>query len=44
MNSRCHDTIEATGKALATHVETQADIRNFTDVTPVIMMGEALPR
>lgn len=39
------DTMEATRKALAAHgAETQADIPNFTDVTPVIMIGEANPR
>ena len=39
------DTMEATRKALAAHgPETQADIPNFTDVTPVIMIGEARAR
>ena len=44
MNSRCHDTIEQRARRSPPASETQADIRNFTDVTPVIMMGEALPR
>lgn len=39
------DTMEATRRALAAHgPETQADIPNFTDVTPVIMIGEAATR
>ncbi len=39
------DTMEATRKALVAHgPETQADIPNFTDVTPVIMIGEARAR
>lgn len=36
------DDMEATRKALTAHgPETQADIPNFTDVAPVIMIGEA---
>ena len=36
------DDMEATRRALAAHgAETQADIPNFTDVTPVILIGEA---
>ena len=36
------DDMEATRRALAAHgPETQADIPNFTDVAPVILIGEA---
>jgi uncharacterized protein (TIGR02118 family) len=36
------DDLESAGRALAKHgAETQADIRNFTDVAPVILIGEA---
>lgn len=35
------DDLETTRKALAAHgPETQADIANFTDVVPVILIGE----
>jgi uncharacterized protein (TIGR02118 family) len=36
------DDMETTRRALAAHgPETQADIANFTDVAPVILIGEA---
>jgi len=35
------DDMEATRRALTAHgAETQADISNFTNVTPVILIGE----
>jgi uncharacterized protein (TIGR02118 family) len=38
------DDMEAARRALTAHgPETQADIPNFTDVAPVILIGEAKP-
>ena len=37
------DDMDATNKALGAHgAETQADISNFTDVAPIILIGELM--